>query len=653
MATGENDAIYTDKPTYYLKDKASGKYYGTATSLTSIKEVDKRMVDNTDKAYPFCFLTKQDIIDKEGTTPDLYGCENPVFIHHSNSDGTWFRLSRFGGFTQMYYISSAVYPGNAQWYTWLIYSGENDFNISSELSQTLEEVAGISADFIGTDPGYYPEEVLTPFLNAKNAALAITPENSRQEYRDAIDNLKTTYSAAAVAEPNAITDGYYYIRSAWQSKSSLNLAAYDINNGSNNLGWHTLDPNSLYDIFEIKKIEDGKYSVQNLGSKLYVNKQENNYVSMSETLPTDYYQIFTYKENACFQWRDNSSTFTYYIKEFDGKGEIGRYYSQADAYAFDRWRLNSVSQEFVEALINGISFNLNEDELVATGNNISINNITNALNDNPTTTVLDLSSATIKSEITAEQLIATLKGNQIIVLPNGSALSGKNLIVGGNCSNLVLTDKANFTPKSSFTAETATYTKTGLDGSGWYSVVLPYDVTVPSGMKVLNNAVVSGSTIKFDAVAEGATISANTPFLYKTADNSVAFSATGATINATAGVSGDLKGTYTLIAAGDATGNLILNSDGSAFARATALASIPAFRAYIDGTGLSGSNTFSIVIDDELTGVADAATINGQGSLVDVYTIDGTLVRSQVNPLTALQGLPKGTYIVNGKTYKK
>ena len=37
------------------------------------------------------------------------------------------------------------------------------------------------------------------------------------------------------------------------------------------------------------------------------------------------------------------------------------------------------------------------------------------------------------------------------------------------------------------------------------------------------------------------------------------------------------------------------------------------------------------------------------GGKVDVYSIYGALVRSKVNPETALEGLPNGVYVVGGK----
>ena len=42
-------------------------------------------------------------------------------------------------------------------------------------------------------------------------------------------------------------------------------------------------------------------------------------------------------------------------------------------------------------------------------------------------------------------------------------------------------------------------------------------------------------------------------------------------------------------------------------------------------------------------------TAPSNGGKVDVYSIYGVLVRSKVNPETALEGLPNGVYVVGGK----
>ena len=85
------------------------------------------------RAFPFCFLSAADISAQEGVSVNVYGNNDAVFIHHSNADGTWFRLSRFGGYKNVYYISTNYYPTNRDWQAWNLYTSETNLNIKEEL----------------------------------------------------------------------------------------------------------------------------------------------------------------------------------------------------------------------------------------------------------------------------------------------------------------------------------------------------------------------------------------------------------------------------------------------------------------------------------------------------------------------------------------
>ena len=345
-ATGSNDAIYTSKPTYYMKDLASGKYFG-ATDNTTIVETNKRMVDGTTSAYAFCFLTKAEIDAQEsGRSMNVYSCENPVFVHHSNSDNTWFRLSRFGGYGQVYYISSTVYPTNNDWQAWNLLSGESNYTISEELEDVLAKYGDISFPNTGSDPGCFDSTLVTPFNNAIAKAKALTAANTRQEYRAAIDSVKSTYAIAKTAVVNPIVEGYYYIESAWSEKAGQNIVAYDPNDESNVLANHA-NTNSAYDIFHLTIVGDGQYQLQNVGSKLYVGQaQDNNSVTLVESPADGVYQVLTYDADGQYKWRDNKTTFTYYITN----NSIGRYYGQSTS-GFDAWYLRTVPQDIIDEIL--------------------------------------------------------------------------------------------------------------------------------------------------------------------------------------------------------------------------------------------------------------------------------------------------------------
>ena len=74
-----------------------------------------------------------------------------------------------------------------------------------------------------------------------------------------------------------------------------------------------------------------------------------------------------------------------------------------------------------------------------------------------------------------------------------------------------------------------------------------------------------------------------------------------------------------------------------------------------EGGSGAGSRTYTIIIDGDITGLATVAPDNG-GLLtqkVSVYSLDGKLLRAGVDSATALQGLGKGIYIINGKKISK
>lgn len=81
--------------------------------------------------------------------------------------------------------------------------------------------------------------------------------------------------------------------------------------------------------------------------------------------------------------------------------------------------------------------------------------------------------------------------------------------------------------------------------------------------------------------------------------------------------------------------------------------SIGANRAYFDVDAMSefggalGVNQRMITFDGTMTGINQIGTT--AQSLVDVYTISGVKVRSQVQAVQATEALPQGIYVVNGK----
>ncbi len=350
VATGENDAIYTTKPTYYLKDVTSGKYIGVSDVLTSLAPDHKRMVDSTDMAFPFCFLSASDISAQEGVSINVYGNNDAVFIHHSNADGTWFRLSRFGGYKHVFYISTTAYPTNRDWQAWNLYTSETNLSMKEELEQAIEQYTNLELP-AGETPGYYNKEQVEIYNNAVAKAKGMTEANSRQEMRDAIDSLAAAYEVAKALTPIPLKEGYYRIKSVYSNFTSQGKTMCAFDHGDGYLGWHTMDASLPVNVFKIIKTDGGWY-VQNAATDKYVGvATDDNKITMTDA-PSSV-QTFTSQKSAQWKWSNKSTSLTYYVNGSD-PGYMGRYYSQG-LNAFDSWQFENVDSAWVESVTIGVA----------------------------------------------------------------------------------------------------------------------------------------------------------------------------------------------------------------------------------------------------------------------------------------------------------
>lgn len=98
------------------------------------------------------------------------------------------------------------------------------------------------------------------------------------------------------------------------------------------------------------------------------------------------------------------------------------------------------------------------------------------------------------------------------------------------------------------------------------------------------------------------------------------------------------------------TGDHYFISDNKFYRAADKTVKVNGFRAYISlsGAQAAGINKMFINVDGEVTGINEAIE-DLSDELVNVYTLNGVCVKSGVKISEALNGLRKGTYIVNGK----
>ena len=92
---------------------------------------------------------------------------------------------------------------------------------------------------------------------------------------------------------------------------------------------------------------------------------------------------------------------------------------------------------------------------------------------------------------------------------------------------------------------------------------------------------------------------------------------------------------------------IIYAYEPNVFSKAETGTEIKAFRGYLELEGVFPKR-LNLYIDGEQTGVRLVKGAD-EDVKVNVYTTDGKLVRSAVKRNAALQGLPSGVYVVDGK----
>ena len=243
--------------------------------------------------------------------------------------------------------------------------------------------------------------------------------------------------------------------------------------------------------------------------------------------------------------------------------------------------------------------------------------------------------------------------NALIYADADATGAGANDIVAGNCTELNLTEAQPFNAPTAFTATTVNYDREFTTTANYISsFVLPYSMNVSDVQgEVYEFASVEANTINFK---KATTVEANKPYLIvATAANP--FKATNVKVEATPAametVNGDYAhvGTYTkqeIIS--DATTTYYGYANGQ-FVKANT-GTLNPFRTMIKATNTAAPTTLSLKLDGEVTGIVG---VNSELGKVNVYNLEGKLVRSQVAAATALQGLAKGVYVINGKKVVK
>lgn len=270
---------------------------------------------------------------------------------------------------------------------------------------------------------------------------------------------------------------------------------------------------------------------------------------------------------------------------------------------------------------------------------------------------IDLTGATLTDAFSTEDFGAA--ANCLFLVPEGADFTGNNVVKGGTCATLELTDGQPFYAPEAFTADAISYNRTDLAANGIYTFVLPFAVSTDQvNGAVYELASITDGVISFTPVA-GGMLEANKPYLVRaTAATLLADDAsisgeveavTTATVeNAVTGVTHVGAYQTTEVASDGATSWYGYNQEGT-FVKAKT-GTISPFRTALR-VGGNGQSSYVLSLDGTITGIVSATgDVNAR---VDVYTLSGVCVRKNVPAATALDGLDRGIYIVGGQKVSK
>jgi hypothetical protein len=259
-----------------------------------------------------------------------------------------------------------------------------------------------------------------------------------------------------------------------------------------------------------------------------------------------------------------------------------------------------------------------------------------------------------------------------------AGLDGANVVHGNEAAEINLTDSYPFIAPRPFVAKKISYSRVISKGStgtnAWEALVLPFAPTEVAAngtpLTLKQNDTDNGNFYvkEFSQIDDNknvdfayvSSMKANIPYVVKIAQgdlvgNTFTFSATDADIDATSQAAMNAMSsayTYTGITYNSRlTGIYTMNDDGTAFTPTTKTTTVKAFRGYFTSKLDDTAKAATIPIENDVTGINNVTSDMTDGTLVNVFGIDGKQV-GQVkveNGTINLKNLPKGVYIVKGK----
>ena len=328
------------------------------------------------------------------------------------------------------------------------------------------------------------------------------------------------------------------------------------------------------------------------------------------------YELTSFSKYETLRYKENIDGILAYIKSLEGETLTDKFYTYCykelglTAKEIADFRMKMLGTVYPTDVKNVVS------EAVSSG-----------------ATSLDLSGYVFEAEALTASMPAA--SNLLVTVSSESGITGQNIINGGVCESLVLTDGADFGTPTAFAAAQASLTS---NVKSYKTLVLPFDAEVPEGFTASNVTSVTRTRINLEAAS---TISAGQPVLVQ-GTGEIQLSATNVTVAATddtALTNGLLCGTYKAMPAPVGTYVLQKQNDVTGFYLVEDVQpSVAAFRAYLD-VPASGIKVFYFSDD------ATAIDVNKAQKAYETYDLQGS----------KLEGKPvrSGIYIVKPGSAKR
>ena len=196
-----------------------------------------------------------------------------------------------------------------------------------------------------------------------------------------------------------------------------------------------------------------------------------------------------------------------------------------------------------------------------------------------------------------------------------------------------------------------------ITGAGWATLILPFEAEVPVNVTAYTCGAVGEvqDGVATLTLAEADKLEANTPYILQGTDGTYSFKGLSVatedsyTVGLLTGTLVDMlakEGTYVLQNQDSGVGFYKVGSDSQ-----STQPEIGAYRAYLNADAVAGGNVQAFIlksIDGDGTTTGIDGTVAEADATVNVYNLNGILVRQNVKMGEALDGLQKGIYIVNG-----